>query len=35
VDHLTEFEQTPGGAWVVSREYPLTGSSSDAPAAGR
>jgi 2'-5' RNA ligase len=25
VDHLTEFEQTPGGAWVVSREYPLTG----------
>jgi 2'-5' RNA ligase len=25
VDRLTEFEQTPGGAWVVSREYPLTG----------
>ena len=25
VDHFTEFEQTPGGAWVVAREYPLTG----------
>jgi 2'-5' RNA ligase len=26
VDHLTEFEQTPSGAWAVAREYPLTGS---------
>lgn len=26
VEHFTEFEQTPGGAWVVAREYPLTGS---------
>jgi 2'-5' RNA ligase len=25
VEHFTEFEQTPGGAWVVAREYPLTG----------
>jgi 2'-5' RNA ligase len=26
VDAFTEFEQTPGGAWAVAREYPLTGS---------
>jgi 2'-5' RNA ligase len=25
VQHFTEFEQTPSGAWVVAREYPLTG----------
>ena len=25
VEHFTEFEQTPDGAWVVAREYPLTG----------
>jgi 2'-5' RNA ligase len=25
VDHFTEFEQTPGGAWSIAREYPLTG----------
>jgi hypothetical protein len=25
VDRFTEFEQTGGGAWVVAREYPLTG----------
>jgi 2'-5' RNA ligase len=25
VDHFTEFEQTPGGAWAIAREYPLTG----------
>ncbi|MDT0275055.1 2'-5' RNA ligase family protein [Blastococcus goldschmidtiae] len=25
VAHFTEFEQTPTGAWAVSREYPLTG----------
>jgi 2'-5' RNA ligase len=27
VDAFTEFEQTPTGAWVVAREYPLTGPS--------
>src|SRR5215213_2571429 len=26
VDAFTEFEQTPGGAWAVAREYPLAGS---------
>ncbi|SDX50646.1 2'-5' RNA ligase [Modestobacter sp. DSM 44400] len=26
VDSFTEFEQLPGGAWAVAREYPLTGS---------
>jgi 2'-5' RNA ligase len=25
VDSFTEFEQLPGGAWGVAREYPLTG----------
>jgi 2'-5' RNA ligase len=25
VETFTEFEQTPGGAWTVAREYPLTG----------
>jgi 2'-5' RNA ligase len=25
VDHFTEFEQAPDGAWVVAREYPLSG----------
>jgi 2'-5' RNA ligase len=25
VTAFTEFEQTPGGAWAVAREYPLTG----------
>jgi 2'-5' RNA ligase len=25
VDSFTEFEQTPGGAWAVAREYRLTG----------
>ena len=25
VDSFTEFEQIPGGAWAVAREYPLTG----------
>jgi 2'-5' RNA ligase len=25
VQHFTEFEQTPSGAWAVAREYPLTG----------
>lgn len=25
VDSFTEFEQLPGGAWAVSREYPLSG----------
>jgi 2'-5' RNA ligase len=25
VGHITEYEQTPDGAWAVSREYPLTG----------
>jgi 2'-5' RNA ligase len=25
VEHFTEFEQTPDGAWVVAHEYPLTG----------
>ena len=25
VDHFTEFEQAPSGAWVVAREYPLCG----------
>jgi 2'-5' RNA ligase len=25
VEAFTEFEQTPTGAWVVAREYPLTG----------
>ena len=25
VDRFTEFEQVPGGAWAVAREYPLTG----------
>jgi 2'-5' RNA ligase len=25
VDSFTEFEQTPGGAWAVAREYPLAG----------
>ena len=23
VEHFTEFEQAPDGAWVVAREYPL------------
>ncbi len=27
VEHFTEFEQTPSGAWAVAREYPLTGRS--------
>jgi 2'-5' RNA ligase len=27
VSAFTEFEQLPGGAWAVAREYPLTGSS--------
>jgi 2'-5' RNA ligase len=26
VDAFTEFEQTADGAWVIAREYPLTGS---------
>jgi 2'-5' RNA ligase len=26
VEHFTEFEQTPSGAWAVAQEYPLTGS---------
>jgi 2'-5' RNA ligase len=26
VDRFTEFEQVPGGAWAIAREYPLTGS---------
>jgi 2'-5' RNA ligase len=25
VEHFTEFEQTPSGAWAIAREYPLTG----------
>lgn len=25
VEHFTEFEQTPDGAWAIAREYPLTG----------
>lgn len=25
VEHFTEFEQLPDGAWSVAREYPLTG----------
>jgi 2'-5' RNA ligase len=25
VDHFTEFEQAPSGAWVVAREYALSG----------
>ena len=25
VEEFTEFEQQPGGAWAVAREYPLTG----------
>jgi 2'-5' RNA ligase len=25
VDRFTEYERTPGGAWAVAREYPLTG----------
>ena len=25
VEHFTEFEQTPSGAWAVAREYRLTG----------
>ncbi|RBY93209.1 2'-5' RNA ligase family protein [Blastococcus sp. TF02A-30] len=25
VGHFTEFEQTPGGAWAIAHEYPLTG----------
>lgn len=25
VEHFTEFEQSPTGAWVVAREHPLTG----------
>jgi 2'-5' RNA ligase len=25
VEHFTEYEQTPDGAWTVAREYPLTG----------
>ena len=25
VESFTEFEQLPGGAWAVAREYPLTG----------
>ena len=25
VEHFTEFEQSPEGAWTVAREYPLTG----------
>ena len=25
VEHFTEFEQDPDGAWVIAREYPLTG----------
>ena len=25
VEHFTEFEQVPGGAWRIAREYPLTG----------
>jgi 2'-5' RNA ligase len=25
VDSFTEFEQTPGGAWAIAREHPLTG----------
>jgi 2'-5' RNA ligase len=25
VQHFTEFEQAPSGAWVVAREYPLCG----------
>jgi 2'-5' RNA ligase len=25
VDSFTEFEQQPGGAWTVARDYPLTG----------
>ncbi|MCO7218795.1 2'-5' RNA ligase family protein [Klenkia sp. PcliD-1-E] len=25
VEHFTEFEQQPGGAWSVARRYPLTG----------
>ncbi len=25
VEHFTEFEQLPDGAWTVAREYPLTG----------
>jgi 2'-5' RNA ligase len=25
VGSFTEFEQTPGGAWAVARDYPLTG----------
>jgi 2'-5' RNA ligase len=25
VESFTEFEQLPGGAWTVAREYPLTG----------
>jgi 2'-5' RNA ligase len=27
VDSFTEFEQRPGGAWAVARDYPLTGPS--------
>lgn len=34
VEHFTEFEQTPGGAWTVAREYPLTGPRGGS-AAGR
>ncbi len=25
VEHFTEFEQLPSGAWAVARQYPLTG----------
>jgi 2'-5' RNA ligase len=25
VEHFTEFEKTPSGAWAIAREYPLTG----------
>ena len=25
VEHFTEYEQTPSGAWTVAREYPLSG----------
>jgi 2'-5' RNA ligase len=23
VDHFTEYEQSPSGAWIVARQYPL------------
>jgi hypothetical protein len=25
VEHFTEYEQTPSGAWAVAREYRLSG----------